>query len=59
MVKIQFNVTNVFRRNMMALYPMLLKYKLVERLYPAAVAGLGYECYASDLGLVLKVKCFY
>lgn len=40
---------------MMALYSMLLKYKLVERLYPAAVAGMGYECYSSEKGLVLKV----
>lgn len=41
---------------MMALYSMLLKFKLVERLYPATVAGMGYECYTAEKGLVLKVN---
>lgn len=38
-----------------ALFPSLLKLKLVERLYPATIAGLGYECYTSYKGLVLRV----
>lgn len=44
---------------MMNLHATLLKYQLVERLYPATVAGLEYQCYAADKGLVLKVSLNY
>lgn len=43
---------------MVNLHATLLKYQLVERLYPATVAGLEYTCYSADKGLVLKVN-FY
>lgn len=36
--------------------PMLLKFRVIERLYPATIAGLGYDCYTSDKGLVLRVS---
>lgn len=39
----------------MSLYGLLLKFKLVEQLYPASVAALEYSCYTSEKGLVLKV----
>lgn len=35
---------------------MLLRYKIVEILYPATVAGLGYSTYPSEKGLFLKVS---
>lgn len=41
---------------MMSLHATLLKYQLVERLYPATAAGLEYQCYPADKGLVLKVS---
>lgn len=40
----------------LALYTLLLKYKLVETLYPATVAGLNYSTYASEKGIFLKVS---
>lgn len=40
----------------MSLYSLLLKFKLVEQLYPASVAGLEYTCFPSEKGLVLKVN---
>lgn len=43
----------------MTLLATLLKYQFVEKLYPATVAGLEYQCYAADLGLVLKVKFYF
>lgn len=42
----------------MALYASLLKYKIVENLYPAVVAGLSYSTYPAEKGLVLKVSGF-
>lgn len=39
-----------------ALFPSLLKFKLIENLYPATIAGLGYECYTSDKGLVIRIS---
>ncbi|CAD7086908.1 unnamed protein product [Hermetia illucens] len=41
---------------LLALYSMLLKYQLVEELYPATIAGLSYQCYSSEKGLVLKAS---
>lgn len=41
---------------MMTLLQSALKYHFVEKLYPATSAGLGYSSYASDKGLVFKVK---
>lgn len=35
--------------------PSLLKFRLIERLYPATLAGLGYDIYASDKGLVVRI----
>lgn len=37
---------------------MILKYKIVETLYPATVTGIGYSTFASEKGLVLKVGGF-
>lgn len=34
---------------------MLLKFRVIERLYPAVIAGLSYDCYTSDKGLVLRI----
>lgn len=34
--------------------PSLLKFRLIERLYPATLAGLVYDIYASDKGIVLR-----
>lgn len=39
-----------------ALYAQLVKYRLAEELYPASVAGLGYEFYSAEKGVVLKVN---
>lgn len=36
--------------------PMLLKFRVIERLYPATQAGLGYDCYTSDKGLILRIS---
>lgn len=41
---------------LMTLLSTMLKYQFVEKLYPATVAGLGYTCYPSDMGLVFKVN---
>lgn len=41
---------------MMTLFAALLKYQLVEKLYPATSADLEYKCYSSEKGLVLKVS---
>lgn len=38
------------------LFSTLMRYNLVEKLYPATVAGIEYSCFASDRGIVLKVK---
>lgn len=40
----------------MCLYSALLKYQLVEKLYPATCAGLSYQCYTAEKGLCLKVS---
>lgn len=36
----------------------VVKYYLAESLYPASVAGLSYQFYSAELGLVLKVSGF-
>lgn len=33
----------------------MLKFQIAEDLYPATVAGLNYEIYASEKGIILKV----
>lgn len=38
-----------------SLYTSMLKFQIAEDLYPASVAGLNYEIYASEKGIVLKV----
>ncbi|XP_058457946.1 nardilysin-like isoform X2 [Malaya genurostris] len=38
-----------------SLYTSMLKFQIAEDLYPASVAGLDYEIYASEKGIVLKV----
>ncbi|XP_055592600.1 nardilysin-like isoform X2 [Uranotaenia lowii] len=38
-----------------SLYTAMLKFQIAEDLYPATVAGLNYEIFASEKGLVLKV----
>lgn len=38
------------------MYTLLLRYKIVETLYPATVAGLGYSTYPSEKGIFLKVS---
>ena len=40
---------------MTALYAELIKFRLGEELYPATVAGLNYQFYAAEKGVVLKV----
>lgn len=35
---------------------MLLKFRVIERLYPATQAGNGYDCYTSDKGLILRIS---
>ncbi|XP_065362952.1 nardilysin [Calliphora vicina] len=39
-----------------ALYAQLVKYRLAEELYPATVAGLSYQFYSAEKGVVLKVS---
>lgn len=41
---------------MLNLYTLLLRYKIVETLYPATVAGLGYSTFPSEKGIFLKVS---
>ncbi len=41
---------------MLSVYTILLKYKIIEILYPATVAGLGYSTYPSEKGIFLKVS---
>lgn len=41
---------------MAALFPLLVKFQLAERLYPALLAGLGYEFYSSEKGLVIRIS---
>ena len=41
---------------MLGLYPAILKFKLVDRLYAANISGLNYEVTEADRGLMLKVK---
>lgn len=41
---------------MLSLYTLLLRYKIVETLYPATVAGLNYSTYPSEKGILLKVS---
>lgn len=41
---------------MLTLMQNALKYHFVEKFYPATSAGLGYSSYASDKGLVFKVR---
>lgn len=36
--------------------PKLLHFRLIERLYPATLAGLGYDIYTSDKGLVVRIS---
>ncbi|XP_052564795.1 nardilysin isoform X2 [Culex pipiens pallens] len=38
-----------------SLYSSMLKFQIAEDLYPASVAGLNYEIYAAEKGIVLKV----
>ncbi|XP_001660612.2 nardilysin isoform X1 [Aedes aegypti] len=38
-----------------SLYTAMLKFQIAEDLYPATVAGLNYEIYASEKGIILKV----
>uniref|UniRef100_A0A1A9W6A1 Nardilysin n=1 Tax=Glossina brevipalpis TaxID=37001 RepID=A0A1A9W6A1_9MUSC len=40
------------------LYASLVKYRLAEELYPASVAGLSYQFYNAEKGVVLKVNGF-
>ncbi|XP_065095292.1 nardilysin-like isoform X1 [Ochlerotatus camptorhynchus] len=40
---------------LMSLYTSMLKFQIAEDLYPATVAGLNYEIYASEKGIILKV----
>lgn len=49
------DATSMALLNLMSL---VLKYYLVESLYPATAAGLGYEMYSAELGLVLKTSGF-
>lgn len=39
------------------MYAIVLKYKIVEKLYSALLAGLEYNIYAAEKGLIIKV-CF-
>ncbi|XP_075155037.1 nardilysin [Haematobia irritans] len=39
-----------------ALYAQLVKYRLAEELYPATVAGLSYQFYSAEKGVVLKTN---
>lgn len=39
---------------MLSVYTMLLRYKVVETLYPATVAGLSYSTFPSEKGIFLK-----
>lgn len=41
---------------LLSLYSLLLRYKIVEILYPATVAGLSYSTYPSEKGIFLKVS---
>lgn len=43
---------------MAALFPSLVKFKLNERLYPAQLAGLNYEFFAADKGIVIRIYGF-
>lgn len=38
-----------------SLYSSMLKFQIAEDMYPASVAGLNYELYAAEKGIVLKV----
>lgn len=47
---------DIFSVILLATYTMLLKYKIIETLYPATVAGLGYSTYPSEKGIFFKVS---
>uniref|UniRef100_A0A336LDD6 CSON003781 protein n=1 Tax=Culicoides sonorensis TaxID=179676 RepID=A0A336LDD6_CULSO len=40
------------------LFSLVLRYYLVEALYPATMTGIGYQCYSAELGYVIKVYGF-
>ncbi|XP_055389188.1 nardilysin isoform X2 [Condylostylus longicornis] len=41
---------------LLTLYSHIVKFELVEQLYPATIASLNYQYYCSDKGIVLKVS---
>ncbi|CAO1435225.1 unnamed protein product [Diamesa serratosioi] len=51
-------VHSVVNYNLTECYAMIVKHYLAERLYPAAVAGLGCVIYPVEKGLVLKLTGF-
>lgn len=42
--------------NLTSLYSMLVKHYLTEKLYPAVCAGLGYQIYSEEKGIVVKLS---
>ncbi|XP_053683662.1 nardilysin-like [Sabethes cyaneus] len=49
------NLQDAKSATLSSLFTLILKFQIAEDLYPATVAGLVYEIYASEKGIVLKV----
>jgi len=49
-------ISSIRYMNLTLLYSMIVKYYLTEKLYPAVCAGLGYQVYSEEKGMVVKLS---
>lgn len=52
----QKTISSVREMTLTSLYSMIVKHYMVEELYPAVCAGLGYQLYSEEKGMLLKLS---